>query len=90
MTYDLNSGDFIDLVRPDAPGARPDAAVTAVDDCPDRLQVRFEPAGTDVMGMTEGPAHNRGLPADFTMFCHDESRSERKDGHYFAPKNVPV
>ena len=70
---EANLGGLDHLIRPNAARAYPKPANSAIDQGTDLLQVGFEPAGTDVVGVADDPANNRGLAADFTVLGHDDS-----------------
>lgn len=65
-------GRLGDLVGPDAARADPQPADAAVDESSHPLQVRFEPAGADIVGVADDPADDRDLAADFAVLGHDE------------------
>ena len=62
-----------DLVRPDAARADADALGRAVHDCPHGLQIHFEAARADIVGVGHRTSDHRALVADFTASRHDES-----------------
>src|SRR6266850_7412757 len=53
------SGRLGDLAGPEAPGADAHPFGRAVDERPHRLEVRLEPARSDVVGVGNGPADDR-------------------------------
>ena len=59
------------LVRPEATGAHPQALDTTVDERPDALKIRFEPARRDIVCVADIPAENRPFSAEFAAFRHD-------------------
>lgn len=67
---DRLSGRFDDLVGSDAAGAHAQPPDAAVDERTNPLEVRLEPTGPDVVRVTDDPADDRSLPADFTVLCH--------------------
>ncbi len=64
-------GGLDDLIGPNATGAHPHAADSAVHDGFHALEVDLEAAGPDVMGVADDPPVGRGLTADFTSLGHD-------------------
>ena len=70
---EANLGGLDHLIGPNAARAYPKPANSAIDQGTDLLQVGFEPAGADVVGVADDPANNRGLAADFTVLGHDDS-----------------
>jgi hypothetical protein len=44
--------------------------MTAVDVCPDALQIRLESSRPDVVGVAQGPADDRGLTANLATLGH--------------------
>jgi hypothetical protein len=65
------SGRLDDPVRAQAPSADAHAPDAAIDQRPNRLQVGLEAPGADVVGMTDLPADDRRLSADFALFGHN-------------------
>ena len=67
-----------DLARPEAARADADALDAAVDQCPDGLKVRLEPARADVVRVAELTADDRALSANFTTLGHCLSLRNRR------------
>jgi hypothetical protein len=61
---------FDHLLGAEAPRADADAFDTAVDDRPNRLEVRLEPPRADIMRMANLPAHHGTLSANLTPLGH--------------------
>src|SRR5512145_2451039 len=66
------SGSLVDLAVSQAARTYAEPSGRTVDDGPDRLQIRFEPAGTNVVGVGNGPADHRSSAADFAPLCHED------------------
>jgi hypothetical protein len=75
--FEVAIADFIFLRRlddlPRSQTSRADAKPldAAVDEGPNRLEVRLEAPRAHIVGVTDLAAHNRTLAADFASFCHD-------------------
>ena len=65
------SGSLRDLAVSQAARANAEPPRRTVDDGPDRLQIRFEPTGTNVVGVGDGPADHRSSAADFAPLRHE-------------------
>jgi hypothetical protein len=70
-TASRTSGGLGDLARAQAARAHANASGRAVDECLHPLQVRLEPAWTNIVGVRYRPADHRTLTADFAPFRHD-------------------
>src|SRR5262245_3467004 len=65
------SGSLTDFAVSQAARTNAKPPCRAIDDRPDGLQIRLEPAGTHVMGMGDGPADHRSSAADFAPLRHE-------------------
>ena len=73
-------GGLDDLLRADAAGADANALRGAVHDRAHGLQVRFEAARADIVGVGHRSSNHRALVADFTASRHDRNTFQGRHG----------
>jgi hypothetical protein len=89
-SFTTQLGGLDDLVGPNAPGADAESANAPIHDGADPLEVRFEPAGSHVVGMAKRAAIHRYFATNFAVLGHPPSIAKRRKSSGDGPVVVPI